>query len=268
MSSVESVSGLTRLLAIIGDPIARVRAPQLINRELISQQRENVLMIPLHVAADGLRETLEGLRHCQNFSGAVITMPHKRAVIDLLDDISPEAQLAGACNVIKRLPDGKLSGTLYDGEGFVAGLQLRGYEVAGKRVYLSGAGGAASAIAHALASHGVTELIIYNRSEPAVLELAANLARHHPGLVVIHGTHSPAHCDIAINATPVGMGEDTEQAFSLQHLSPGTLVCDIIIYPEKTPLLLAAEQAGLPVHTGEAMLSAQISLMLKFMLES
>ena len=268
MSSVESVSGLTRLMAIIGDPIARVRAPQLINRELNTQQRENVLMIPLHVAPDGLQAVLEGLRHCRNFSGAVITMPHKRAVIGLLDDISPEAQLAGACNVIKRLPDGKLIGTLFDGEGFVAGLRLRGYEVAGKRIYLAGAGGAASAIAHALAGHGVTELILYNRSEPSVLELAGQLASHHPGLVVIHGTRNPSHCDIAINATPVGMGEDDQQAFSLQHLAPGTLVCDIIIYSEKTPLLRSAEQAGLPVHTGEAMLSAQITLMIKFMLES
>ena len=101
-----------------------------------------------------------------------------------------------------------------------------------------------------------------------MFERAAQLASHRPGMVVIHGTRSPSHCDIAINATPAGMGEDNQQAFSLQHLAPGTLVCDINIYPEKTPLLRAAEQAGLPVHSGEAMLAAQISLMIKFMLES
>lgn len=267
MQTIESISGLARLMAIIGDPIARVRAPQLINRALCEQQRENVVMVPLHVADEGLKATLEGLRHCRNFAGAVITMPHKRAVIDLLDTASPEVRQVGACNVIKRLPDGKLSGALFDGEGFVTGLLKRGYQVRGKRIYLAGAGGAARAIAHALAHHGVTELILYNRSEPAMLELAGNLAGYYPGLVVIHGNESPTHCDIAINATAAGMGNDLRQAFSVQQLNPATLVCDIVIYPETTPLLQAARQSGMPVLSGEAMLSAQIDLMIKFMLE-
>ena len=268
MQSIESVCGLSRLTSVIGDPIARVRSPGLVNRMLEQQQRENVLMIPMHVSSRGLPDLLSGLRQCQNFAGAIIAQPHQLSVSEFLDNVSPAVRMTGACNVIRRSPDGTLHGALLEGEGFIAGLRQQGIDVAGKRIYLAGAGVTASAIAHALAGQGVTELILYNRTEEKGLQLAESLSKNHPGLVVIHGTGTPAHCDIAINATPAGKGEDRQQAFSPEGLAAGTLVCDTVIYPQKTPLLQAAEQAGLLTHHGEFSLMAQLELMIAYMLES
>lgn len=267
MQSIESVCGLSRLTSVIGDPIARVRSPGLVNRMLEQQQRENVLMIPMHVSSRGLPELLTGLRHCQNFAGAIIAQPHQQSVYEWLDKVSPAVQMTGTCNVIRRSPDGTLSGTLLEGDGFIAGLRQQGIDVAGKRVYLAGAGFSASAIAHALAGQGVTELILYNRTEEKGVQLAESLSKHHPGLVVIHGTERPAHCDIAINATAAGKGEDRQQAFSLAGLAAGTLVCDTVIYPQMTPLLHAAEGAGMQTHHGEYTLMAQLALMISYMLD-
>lgn len=266
MLSIESVSGLLRLTAILGDPIARVRAPQWVNALYQQQQRENVLMVPMHVTAQGLSGAVAGLRSYENFAGAIITMPHKQTILPYLDQASASVLCAGACNVIRRTPEGKLEGALLDGEGFIEGLRRQGHEVAGKRVYLAGAGGAACAIAHALAEQGVSEILLYNRNEANGLRLAESLSTCYPGVVVIHGSDIPSQCDIAINATPAGMGDDKQQAFSVGALGPHTLVCDIVIDPQMTPLLLAAQQAGLAIHPGEHMLSAQIGLMVDFML--
>ena len=267
MQSIGSVCGLSRLTSVIGDPIARVRSPGLVNRMLEQQQRENVLMIPMHVTSKGLPELLSGLRHCQNFAGAIIAQPHQQSVYQWLDHLSPAVQMTGACNVIRRSPDGTLSGTLLEGEGFIAGLIQQGIDVAGKRIYLAGAGFSASAIAHALAGQGVTELILYNRTGGKEVQLAESLSKHHPGLVVIHGSEMPAHCDIAINATPAGKGEDRQQAFSVSGLAEDTLVCDTVIYPRMTPLLQAAERAGMQTHPGEMTLMARLALMISYMLD-
>lgn len=266
MRSIESVSGLLRLTAILGDPIARVRAPQQMNTLFDQQQRDNVLMVPMHVTAQGLAGAVNGLRHYENFAGAVITAPHKQAIISHLDKVTAAVARAGACNVIRRTPDGQLEGGLLEGDGFIEGLRRRGYCISGKRVYLAGAGFTGSAIAHALAAQGVSEIVLFNRSDEKGVLLAESLSTRHPGVVVIHGTDTPSQCDIAINATPAGEGDDSSQAFSVSALGPQTLVCDTVIYPLMTPLLTAAQQVGLATHHGEQMLDAQISLMADFML--
>jgi len=92
--------------------------------------------------------------------GAFVSMPHKAAIVPLLDELTPEARLVGAVNVVRRAADGRLIGTVLDSEGFVAGLRSAGHEVAGASYLLMGAGGAAAAIAFALAAHGCASLTI------------------------------------------------------------------------------------------------------------
>ncbi|WP_416414168.1 shikimate dehydrogenase family protein [Pantoea sp. App145] len=263
---LEQVDGRLVVLGILGDPVHQVKAPLMMNAEIRRNQLAETLMIPFHVSREGLNEFLTGLKSWQNFRGTIVTMPHKQAVMASLDQVSEQAKAIGACNVIRRETDGSLTGTMLDGEGFVSSLLAAGYKVTGKSIYLAGAGGAASAIAHALASHGIAGITIYNRTQAKAEELRQALHKQYHELQVYIGTDTPEPHDIAINATSAGMGNSELLPFSLEKLTQPTLICDIIIYPERTLLLQQAEKQGLPTHYGRAMLQQQISLMLKYML--
>jgi shikimate dehydrogenase len=126
------ISGRTGLLVVLGDPIRQARAPGLVNAALARRGRDAVL-VPLHVRADALVRVVDGLRGMQNLAGAIVTMPHKSAVVALLDDVTAEARQIGACNVVRREPDARLTGTMLDGEGFVAGLGRAGLSTAQRR---------------------------------------------------------------------------------------------------------------------------------------
>ncbi|WP_410012515.1 shikimate dehydrogenase family protein [Sodalis sp. C49] len=266
MDERNTVNGNLRFLGIIGDPVAQAKSPALINAALRERRITDTLMIPLHVDSAGLADAINGLKACRNFCGAVVTMPHKRNVLPLLDRVSDSARAIGACNVFKRAPDGRLSGTMMDGEGFVAGLQTRGYGIRGKSVYLAGAGGAAAAIAFAVAAHGARRLVIFNRTAGKASALCQQLRSLYPGVLIEQGNEFPREVDIAINGTSVGMSGDTAQPFSLRYLDASTVVCDIVVFPEQTPLLANAAQAGLPVHYGKEMIMAQVPLLIDFML--
>ncbi len=103
-------------------------------------------------------------------------MPHKTAIVALLDELTPEARQVGAVNVVRRAPDGRLHGTILDGEGFVAGLASARHRVDGSACLLMGAGGAAAAIAFALAAHGCRELTVANRTAAKSTALAARVS--------------------------------------------------------------------------------------------
>src|SRR6185369_11730440 len=133
----------------------------------------DAVLLPMQVPDGVLAPVIDGLRRIGNFKGAVVSMPHKVTVASLVDALTPEARQAGACNAIRRAPDGRLEGTTLDGEGFVAGLRAAGHEVRGRRVFMVGAGGAAAATAFALAKHGAGGLTIANRTRAKAEDLAA-----------------------------------------------------------------------------------------------
>lgn len=266
MNELSVVSGKLQLLSIIGDPIVQVSAPLMINAALQTKNIPDALMVPLHVNPGGLPNVIDGLKSIQNFRGAIITMPHKLQTLSLLDSASETAVAVGGCNVIRRDSKGLLHGDMLDGEGFVLSLLKRGINIEGSKIYLAGTGGAGSAIAHAIAARKPAELIIYNRTVEKSVELINKLSALFPGIKLNAGTGVPEQVDIAINSTSLGMGENTDVPFSVEKLGPKTLVCDIVIFPEKTPLLSLAEQKKHPIHTGRSMLDAQIELMLDFML--
>jgi shikimate dehydrogenase len=258
-----TITGRTALLGIVADPVAQARAPFLVNRALAARGADAVL-VPLHVGSDGLAPLVRALRVLGNLAGAVFSMPHKTAIVPLLDDVTREGRQVGACNVVRREPDGRLVGTMYDGEGFVAGLRAAGHEVGGRRVFLAGAGGAAAAIAFALGKHGAAALTIQNRTATTAEALAARVRSVWPALRATAGGPDPRGHDLVVNATPLGMRPGDPLPVDVAGLGPGVLVADIVIAP--TPFLAAAAERGATVHHGEPMLAAQVDLMLDFML--
>jgi shikimate dehydrogenase len=260
-----SISGPTALLAIIGDPIVQARAPLMMNSALIERGRaHDAVMVPMHVQPSSLAAAVTGLRAIRNFRGAIITMPHKASILPLLDDITPEARQVGACNIIRTDPDGRLLGAMFDGEGFVAGLRIAGHEVAGRRVLLVGAGGAAAGIAFALGKHGASCLTLQNRTRAKAIELGDKVRRAWPKLSV-SVTDIGAPYDLIVNATSLGMKVGDELPINPAILKPPVVAVEIVAYPEITPFLSEAAKSGCQTHPGRPMLAAQINLMLDFL---
>lgn len=260
-----TITGATRFLVILGDPVAQARAPRLVN-DALAARHEDAVMIPVHVAPDGLARVVDGLRASQSFVGGVVTMPHKEAIVPLLDALTPEAREVGACNTIRREPGGRLVGTMFDGEGFVAGLAAAGQGVRGRRVFLAGAGGAAAAIAFALGRHGAARLTLHNRTAARAAALAERVRTAWPALDVATGGPDPSGHDLVVNGTALGMrADDDALPCDPAGIAPGAVAADVVIR-QPTPFLAAAAARGAVVHGGEPMLVAQIGLIVDFVL--
>ncbi|MGB3876495.1 MAG: shikimate dehydrogenase [Shinella zoogloeoides] len=258
-----AITGKTRVLGILADPIGHVKAPPGINAIAIRRERDAV-MVPFQVAPEHLAAFATSLRTLKSFDGGIVTVPHKGAMADICDEITPRARMMGAVNVIRREDDGRLVGDMLDGAGFVAGLASEGISVKGRRVYLVGAGGAASAIAFAMIEAGVSHLTLANRTSAKAQDLCDRIRGHAPDLSVSVGTADPAGHDIVINGTSLGMKPGDPLPLDGAGLAPGMVVAEVVMEPEITPLLAAARDAGCRIHLGKPMLEQQLELMASF----
>ena len=258
-----TISGTTRIYAILGDPIGHVRTPISFNAYFAERGRD-AICIPLQIPAEAFDTCLAGLKAMPNLDGLVVTAPHKAAVMRFCDTVEPGARLVGAVNTIRRTHDGGFAGAMLDGHGFVTGLQRQGHKVRGKSVFIVGAGGAASAIGFALAEAGAREVRFRNRTASRAMELAARIAAAFPHCATSVDT-MPRHAEIAVNATPLGLQPGDPLPMELASLQPGTLVAEVIMKPAVTPLLVAAAAAGFATHVGQHMLDNQLDLMFDFL---
>lgn len=268
------IFGTTKIFGTLAHPTAHVRAPMRFNA-LFAERGLDHVMIPIDVAPDGLAKTIEGLRATQNFIGAAVTIPHKMPLAEMCDELGLAAKVAGAVNAIRFDDDRRLIGDNFDGQGFVAGLHGEGHSLAGQRILLVGAGGASRAIAVALTEQKIAEPIaaldIANRTMARAEELA-DMVQQATGFASVRavslksdlGECDKSEYDIIINATPLGLYGSDPMPFSLEKLRPRALICDIIMTPEKTELLDAAEKSGFRVHYGRHMLDYQMALIGKF----
>ena len=261
---MQEITGNTRLFGILADPIHHVKTPQSINRLLRERQIDGV-MVPLHVSVNGLNSMVQGLRQLHNLAGFVVTVPHKTAMWALCDELTPAAARIGAVNVVRRTPEGRLVGGILDGDGFVAGLRSNGIEPCGRSAYLAGAGGAASAIAFALAQAGVTRLTIANRTPEKAVELIGRIALDFPDLPLNVGTDDPSGHHLVVNGTSLGLRAGDALPLDVKRLSAAQTVAEIIMQPTETPLLIAARKKGCRIHFGAPMLLCQVELMAAFM---
>ncbi len=262
------ITGSTTVFAIAADPIAHVKTPQRLNA-LLRERGIDAVMVPFHVAAaglPGLPGLFAGLRGLANLGGLVVTVPHKESAAALCDALTPAAELIGAVNAV-RVRDGCLTGGNFDGLGFVAGLRGQGHDPAGRHVYLAGLGGAGKAIACAIAEAGPASLRLYNRSAAKAEAFAARLAQHFPGLAISLAGPRPESCDIAINATTLGLDDNDPLPFHFQldALATGAVVADAVMRRVDTPLLRAAAARGCRTHPGLYMLEGQLTEIARFL---
>jgi shikimate dehydrogenase len=254
---------MTKLIALIGDPVERSLSPAMHNAAF-----EALGLDYAYIALRVPRAALEGAiasARVINMAGMNVTHPHKINILSLLDELDESAELVGAVNTIKN-HRGRLIGYNTDGAGAVRALESEVGKLAGCRVLLLGAGGAARAIAFSLVKAGA-ELTVANRTASRAKELAAaikrsfganvgriNLSRKEIAEVI-------KHTDILINATTVGMHPDVNRTIvTAGMMHSGLIVKDIVYEPLQTRLLKEAKKAGARTVTGLGMLIHQGAL--------
>ncbi len=257
------IRGTTTIIAHVGDPIAPVKAPMIYN-PYFERAGIDAVVVPMGVRAADYPEVLRALFRLTNIRGALVTMPHKVTTVPLLDACSEAVQIAQSCNAVLRRPDGTLLGDLFDGAGFVRGIERHGFNVKGARCLVVGTGGVGSAIAAALAAAGAAALVLYDQDGAGADALAARLQAHYPRLALQTGSKDAAGVDLAVNATPLGMNATDPLPFDVARLSPAAFVGEVVMKQEITPLLRAARERGCRTQVGTDMLFEQIPLYLEF----
>jgi shikimate dehydrogenase len=258
-----SITGTTRVFFILGDPVAQVRAPEVYNR-LFREHGVDAALVPLKLPAAALEGFLRHGMAAENIGGFWATMPHKPALAAHLKPADPVARVAGAVNAVRRLPDGRLEAALFDGIGFVKGLDHFGIPVAGKRVLVVGAGGGGHAVAAAIAQRGPAVLAIYNRTRDRAAALVERLQPLVGAAARVVESNDPAGYDLVVNCTSQGLKPDDALPFDPQRLDAGAAVVDIIMSREPTPLLRACRARGLRAEPGFEMLVQQVPEYLRF----
>ena len=175
-----------------------------------------------------------------------ITMPHKVVTVGLLDEVTPTVQVAGACNAVKRLPDGRLVGDQFDGAGFVRGVLRKGLHLDGARVLVVGSGGVGCAIAASLAAAGVARISLFDVHTASADALGQRIRDNYPAIDVSTGSNDPAGFDLVVNATPMGMNEGDPLPMDVSRLDARTFVGEVVMRTEMTAFLQRRAGQGLP----------------------
>ncbi|RYF30839.1 MAG: shikimate dehydrogenase [Comamonadaceae bacterium] len=257
------ISGKTTLIAHIGYPTEAFKAPMIYN-PWFDKQGIDAVVVPMGVKPEDYATSLASIFRFSNLRGALVTMPHKVVTMGLVDEVTPTARVAGACNAILKRPDGTLLGDQFDGAGFVRGVERKGRLFKGTRVLVSGTGGVGSAIAASIAAAGAAELALFDMSDASAQALAARLREHYPQMTVTTGSKDPAGFDVVVNATPLGMKEGDPLPFDIGRIAPSTFVGEVVMKTEYTPLLQAAQAKGCAVQVGTDMLFEMIPAYLEF----
>lgn len=256
------ITGTTQLLPLFGYPTYAFKAP-LIYNPWFEKRGIDAVVVPMGVKPEDFPDVVKSVFQLTNVPGALVTMPHKITTAGLVDDLSTTARVAGSCNAIARRPDGSLFGDMFDGTGFTRGLRRKGFEFAGARCLVVGAGGVGCAIAASLAAEGVAAITVFDAASDAAAGLVERLREHYPQVSANTGPNSAVGQNLVVNATPLGMPGDP-LPIDVRGLSPETFVGEVVMKQEITPLLEAAQKCGCRYQVGIDMLYEMVPAYLEF----
>lgn len=258
------ISGKTGLLGLIGTPVGHSKSPVMYNYSF-EKLNLDYAYLAFDITVEKVPDAIAAMRTFK-MRGANVTMPCKSEVVKYMDELSPAARIIGAVNTIVN-DNGKLTGHITDGVGFIRNLKEHGVEVKGKKVTIMGAGGAATAIQVQFALDGAREISIFNIKD-AFYEKAEktveNIKKEVPECVV--NLYDLSHTeklnaeikssDILVNATLVGMhpNEGKTVIKDTSVFRKDLVVADVVYNPKKTKLMEDAEAAGCKTVGGLGML--------------
>ncbi len=265
LTMANGISGTTTLYGLLGYPAKHSISPLMHNTAFAALSLD-CRYLAFEVAPENLTAAVQGLR-ALGAGGFNLTMPHKKAILPLLDDLSEAAALCGSVNTVVNR-DGKLTGHTTDGIGYVHALEEAGFPLKGAQVALLGGGGAAESVLTQLALEDVSRIFVFKRNNATFQRTAAfaeKVSAHTHTPVTVCAMEDTAllqetlqHTHLLINATNVGMAPSEGQSLvPPEALHPGLFVSDLIYHPKKTRLLTDAAEVGCPVMNGLPMLLHQ-----------
>jgi shikimate dehydrogenase len=258
-----NIDGNTELIAHIGNPTHSFKSP-LIYNPYFEKEGINALVVPMGCQAEHYPAFLKSVFQLTNIRGALITMPHKVTTVGLIDSVTPTVKVAGACNAVKLDAQGRLVGDMFDGAGFVRGVQRKGFNLSGKRVLVVGTGGVGSAIAASLAAENIAAITLFDVNTASCEGLAQRLVNEYPQIQVKTGSNDPDGHDLVVNATPMGMNEGDPLPMDVLRIAPETFVGEVVMRTEMTAFLQAAQKRGCRIQVGSDMLFEQIPAYLEY----
>ena len=254
------ISGKTRLLGIIGHPVAHSLSPVMHNAAFAADGKD-FAYLAMDVEPEGLGEAVSGLR-ALGFVGFNVTMPHKQKIFPLLDGMDEVARISGAVNTVV-VHENELHGMNTDGSGFVEACSESGVRFGGKRVLVLGAGGAAAAVGAAILKETPASVVLMNRTHNRAQELAEKLSAANEHVEVAASPLEDkaarvAEADVVVNTTYLGMKDGEASPVPDELLRPELAVCDAVYRRGgDTELTRLARERGARVVSGDRMLLYQ-----------
>lgn len=262
----------TKLVLNIGDPMGKTNAPRAYNK-LFNELGMNAVMLPVEIKKGELKEFLQAC-HALHIRYISPTMPHKKDIIPLLDDVDESSRLFQSVNAIRIDEDGSSHGVGMDGKGALNAILSSGVQLDGKEAVMLGSGSISGVIGLELSRHGVKKLTILNRTLDKAEEIAGILNENTP-METVAMEATPENLDLAaenaglfLQVTPLGMagyGKTHEYLGFIEALPEECLVFDVIINPADTPVIAAAKKRGLTTVPGLKMLAGQMEEIFRFM---
>lgn len=254
------ITGKTKLIGLLGYPISHSLSPTMHNAAF-SHLGLDYAYLTFDTKEDNLADVITAMR-VLNVRGFNVTMPNKKNVLPLLDEVSAEARMIGSVNTVLH-ENGRLIGYNTDGKGYVQSLIEKGVFVTGKKIVIAGAGGASRSVAIQLAVDGAAEVVILNRTLEKAAEIC-NVIQKNISTCKVEALELTeenlgqklSEADIFINSTALGMHplEDKSVVTDPGMLHRELIVTDLIYKPSKTKLLEIAEGAGCKVINGLGMM--------------
>lgn len=248
------------MLGVIGHPVGHTLSPRMHNAAFAADGTDYAY-VAMDVVPERLPAAVEGLA-ALGFVGFNVTMPHKEAMLPLVDELDEAARVAGAVNTVVA-EEGKLRGLNTDGSGFVEACAEASVSLSGRQILILGAGGAAAAIAVALLGEGVSRLCLVNRT----IEKAERLRERLSGVAgeaevlvrpVDEVSEAAAEAEVLINATYLGMKEEDPLPLPAGSLTVDKVVCDAVYRAGgETALIRRAREVGARSVSGGRMLLYQ-----------
>ena len=245
------ISGTTTLVAHLGYPTHTFKSPLICN-PWFDKNGIDAVVVPMGIKTEDYAAFFRSLFTLTNIRGALVTMPHKVTTMELVDEISPTAEIAGATNAVLRRDDGSLLADQFDGAGFVRGMLRTGFDPHRKarprgrkrwrRITDRGlTGGHRSSRDRALSTP----------TRPPPRRSPGASAKHYPDVDVAIGSKDPEGYDLIVNATPIGMKDGDPLPVDIDRITPGSYVGDVVLKADITPFLQAAQGEGLHHSSGQ-----------------
>ena len=245
------------LAGVMGMPIMHSRSPMLHNYWL-NQQGMAGRYVPLAIKPEGLAAALRALQPL-GFSGCNLTIPHKQAAMDIVDEVTESARLIGAISCVTVRPDGTLLGSNNDAFGFIRNVREAkpNWRADAGPIVVIGAGGGSRAVCYGLMQEGAKEIRLVNRNFERAQGLAADFGAPIKAYPWAQRNDLLEGAAMVVNTTSQGMVGQTDLDITLDKLPTSALAADIVYIPLETPFLAAARLRGNPTVNGLGMLLHQ-----------